>query len=62
MRVRVGKVVRVDWEQLCRERAGALYHVNDINVYFSCPAHARLLARNGLVNEVKFLGLITQME
>ena len=26
----------------------------------SCPARARLPARNGLVNEVKFLGLITQ--
>ena len=26
----------------------------------SCPAHARLLARNSLVNEVEFLGLITQ--
>ena len=26
----------------------------------SCPAHACLLARNGLVNEVEFLGLITQ--
>ena len=26
----------------------------------SCPARARLSARNGLVNEVKFLGLITQ--
>ena len=25
-----------------------------------CPAHARLPVRNGLVNEVKFLGLITQ--
>ena len=24
------------------------------------PAHARLPARNGLVNEVEFLGLITQ--
>ena len=26
----------------------------------SCPAHVRLPARNGLVNKVKFLGLITQ--
>ena len=26
----------------------------------SCPARARLPARNGLVNEVEFLGLITQ--
>ena len=26
----------------------------------SCPASARLPARNGLVNEVEFLGLITQ--
>ena len=26
----------------------------------SCPAHARLPARSSLVNEVKFLGLITQ--
>ena len=26
----------------------------------SCPAHAHLPARNSLVNEVKFLGLITQ--
>ena len=25
-----------------------------------CPARAHLLARNGLVNEVEFLGLITQ--
>ena len=24
-----------------------------------CPAHAHLPARNGLVNEVEFLGLIT---
>ena len=28
----------------------------------SCPARARLPARNGLVNEVEFLGLITQNE
>ena len=27
----------------------------------SCPARARLLVKNGLVNEVEFLGLITQM-
>ena len=26
----------------------------------SCPAHAHLPARNSLVNEVEFLGLITQ--
>ena len=26
----------------------------------SCPARARFPARNGLVNEVEFLGLITQ--
>ena len=26
----------------------------------SCPAHMHLPARNGLVNEVEFLGLITQ--
>ena len=26
----------------------------------SCPARTRLPARNGLVNEVEFLGLITQ--
>ena len=26
----------------------------------SCPARARLPARNGLVNEVEFLGFITQ--
>ena len=26
----------------------------------SCPARARLPARNGLVNKVEFLGLITQ--
>ena len=26
----------------------------------SCPARARLPARNGLVNEVEFLGLVTQ--
>ena len=30
------------------------------NALVSCPARARLPARNGLVNEVKFLGLITQ--
>ena len=28
--------------------------------FFSCPARAHLLARNGLVNEVEFLGLITE--
>ena len=28
----------------------------------SCPARARLPVRNGLVNEVEFLGLITQNE
>ena len=27
-----------------------------------CPAHVHLPARNGLVNKVKFLGLITRME
>ena len=26
----------------------------------SCPARVRLPARNGLVNEVEFLGLVTQ--
>ena len=29
-------------------------------VFVLCPSHARLLARNGLVSEVEFLGLITQ--
>ena len=30
------------------------------NYIVSCPARARLPARNGLVNEVEFLGLVTQ--
>ena len=35
--------------------------VYDINSNLvSCPAHAHLPARNSLVNEVEFLGLITQ--
>ena len=45
-------------------RGGAMKHVQvclggsaDL---VSCPARARLPARNGLVNEVEFLGLITQ--
>ena len=28
----------------------------------SCPARTRLPTRNGLVNKVKFLGLLAQME
>ena len=31
------------------------------NTLVSYPAHVRILVRNGLVNKVKFLGLITQM-
>ena len=34
----------------------------DMQILVSCPILARLLVRNDLVNEVKFLGLITQME
>ena len=30
-------------------------------VLVSCPAHTHLPERNGLVNEVEFLGLITQI-
>ena len=39
---------------------GKGWSMNDINVYLLCPARTRLPVRNGLVNEVKFLGLITQ--
>ena len=34
--------------------------LGELGELVSCPARARLPARNGLVNEVKFLGLITQ--
>ena len=34
--------------------------LNLMNRLVSCPARARLPVRNGLVNEVEFLGLITQ--
>ena len=39
----------------------ALYNAYITVVHLvSCPARTRLLARNGLVNEVEFLGLIPQ--
>ena len=34
--------------------------VDQLRALVSCPARTRLPARNGLVNEVEFLGLITQ--
>ena len=35
-------------------------HLYECEIIVSCPAHAGLLVRNGLVNEVEFLGLIPQ--
>ena len=37
-----------------------LHRAVDVRSLVSCPARAHLPARNGLVNEVEFLGLITQ--
>ena len=43
-----------------RQVISELSLVTTSNRLVSCPARARLLARNSLVNKVEFLGLITQ--
>ena len=35
------------------------FHIAHWSMLVLCPAHAHLPARNGLVNEVEFLGLIS---
>ena len=48
------------WHAAIKVPLTRVAYVTACGIVVLCPAHARLLARNGLVNEVEFLGLITQ--
>ena len=68
------RVVRADGRSVVRALAGTLasiptywlfhsplFHLICTTKLVSCPAHARLPARNGLVNEANFLGLFPKV-